>query len=97
MKAEDYDTAAAIAYVADRAAYRFGLSRALLKTVDEILLKSPQTPVAPQVVIRKARIMKDDGDLHGAMKVLDAVLTKRNSHFEMCKYECVSVCVCVYV
>lgn len=37
---------------------------------------SPETPIAPQVVLRKARVLKDTGDLHGSMKILDAVISK---------------------
>ncbi|XP_048255079.1 alpha-protein kinase 1-like [Haliotis rufescens] len=72
----DMDTMAALIYVVDRAAYRFGASRALLQVLNILLDRAPHTPVAPQVIIRKARVMKDDGDLHGAVRVLDAVITR---------------------
>lgn len=75
------DTMAALIYVVDRAAYRFGASRALLQVLDILLDRAPHTPVAPQVIIRKARVMKDDGDLHGAVRVLDAVITRGREDF----------------
>ncbi|XP_067652821.1 alpha-protein kinase 1-like [Haliotis asinina] len=75
---DDLVTMAALIYVVDRAAYRFGASRALLKVLNILLESGPHTPVAPQVIIRKARVMKDDGDLHGAVRVLDAVITRES-------------------
>ncbi|XP_025114700.1 alpha-protein kinase 1-like [Pomacea canaliculata] len=98
MRAKDYKIAAAIIYVVDRACYRFGRSGALLNVVDEIMQVSPETPIAPQVVLRKARVLKDTGDLHGSMKILDAVISKEckweykdNIQYENTKAVCVQI------
>lgn len=55
--------------------FRFGRSAALLHIVDEISHASPDTPIAPQVILRQARVMKDTGDLHTALRILDAVVS----------------------
>lgn len=55
---------------------RFGRSPALLRVVDEIMHISPTTAIAPQVILRKARVMKDSGDLHGSIRILDAVISR---------------------
>ena len=68
--------AAALVYVADRAAYRFGKSTPLLNIVDIISKESPTTPIGPQVILRQARVKKDTGDLHTAMRVLDQVVER---------------------
>lgn len=68
--------AACIAYVVDRASYWSGASKALLPVVDMIKQADPTVAIAPQVQVRKARVLKDEGDLHGAMKVLDQILVR---------------------
>ncbi|XP_025115478.1 uncharacterized protein LOC112576876 isoform X2 [Pomacea canaliculata] len=51
----------------------------LLQLADEIMNVSPETPVAPQVVLRKARVLKDNGDLNGAMRILNKIFNKEHS------------------
>ncbi|GAB1598861.1 hypothetical protein Ahia01_000163300, partial [Argonauta hians] len=69
--------ASAIAFVVDRFMYWYGGSRLLLTIIDHILEVSPSTMIAPQLTIRRARIMKDDGNLHGAIEVLDRLINSR--------------------
>ena len=40
-------------------------SHTTMRLVDYLQANSPYTPIAPQLVIRKARVMKNDGDLQG--------------------------------
>jgi hypothetical protein len=56
--------------------HRFGKSRPLLKAVDLLHSFSPHTAVAPQVTLRSARVMKDEGDLNGALKVINAIISR---------------------
>lgn len=98
LVAGDYSTAAALIYVVDRACYRFGRSTPLLGVVDDIMKVSPQTAIAPQVILRKARVMKDSGDLHGAMRILEAVVSrerqwdyKDQAQYENTKAVCVQI------
>ncbi|XP_076449884.1 uncharacterized protein LOC143286163 [Babylonia areolata] len=98
MKAVDYQMAAALVYVVDRACYRFGKSAALLSIVDTIRQASPDTAIAPQVILRQARVMKDRGDLHTSMRVLDAVITRERKwdyktaeQYENTKAVCVQI------
>ena len=65
---ERYNTVAALVFVMDRFSYWQGSSHRTLKFVDYLKTNSPVTPIAPQLLIRKARVMKNAGDLRG-MKV----------------------------
>ena len=65
MLQKDYNKGAALAFIMDRYAYLHGTSKDLLALVDYIQEKSPATPIAPQMVVRKARLIKNDGDLQG--------------------------------
>ena len=56
--------AASLAYVVDRATYWSNASKALLHVVDLIKQADPEIAIAPQVQVRKARVLKDEGDLH---------------------------------
>ena len=55
-------------FVMDRFMYWQEGSRSTMKLVDFLQSHSPQTPISPQLVIRKARVMKNDGDLQGIMQ-----------------------------
>lgn len=63
-----YNTVAALVFVMDRFSYWQGSSHRTLELVDYLKTNSPVTPIAPQLLIRKARVMKNAGNLHG-MKV----------------------------
>ncbi|KAK7493862.1 hypothetical protein BaRGS_00015003 [Batillaria attramentaria] len=76
MRSQDYQTASALVFVVDRALYRFGRSKPVLRVACEIQRASPDTAIAPQVILRQARVMKDDGDLNGAMRIIQAIINK---------------------
>ena len=65
---ERYNKVAALVFVMDRFSYWQGSSHRTLRLVDYLKKNSPATPIAPQLLIRKARVMKNAGNLHG-MKV----------------------------
>ena len=62
---EDYKSAAALIFIMDRFVYWQGTSSWVIKTVNYIQKNSPRTAIAPQLIIRKARLMKNDGDIQG--------------------------------
>lgn len=77
LESEEYRMALSIAFVVDRFVYWRDGSSALLNIVDQIQKLAPSIPVAPQLVIRKARVMKDNGDLHGSIQVLDSLTEQK--------------------
>ncbi|CAH1246664.1 ALPK1 [Branchiostoma lanceolatum] len=74
VECKNYPRAVAILFLLDRYAFWQGTSPRLLKVIDDIRQASPSTPVPPQIIIRKARVLTNAGDLHGAERVLDDVL-----------------------
>ncbi|XP_067652623.1 alpha-protein kinase 1-like [Haliotis asinina] len=76
IEAGDFKMASCIAFTVDRASYWSGTSKPLLQIVDFIKEKCPEVAIAPQIQVRKARLLKDEGDLHGAIKVLNQVLIR---------------------
>ena len=60
-----YSKVAALVFVTDRFSYWLGRSRTTLRLVDYLRTNSPGTAIAPQLLIREARVMKNDGDLDG--------------------------------
>ncbi len=54
-----------MAFLVDRYAFWQGDSSAIMAIVDFIVRVSPDTPIAPQILTRKARVRKNDGDLQG--------------------------------
>ena len=77
VEAEDFNMAACLVYVVDRATYWSGASKSLLQVVELIKEADPLVAIAPQVQVREARVLKDEGDMHGAMKVLSNILERR--------------------
>ncbi|XP_035671622.1 alpha-protein kinase 1-like isoform X2 [Branchiostoma floridae] len=75
VECKSYPRAVAILFLLDRYAFWQGTSPRLLKAIDDIRQNSPSTPVPPQIVIRKARVLTNAGDLQGAERVLDDVLS----------------------
>ena len=65
MLAKEYAQAASLAFLIDRYAYLHGTSKDLLALVDHIKEKSPRVPIAPQLIVRKARLLKNEGDIQG--------------------------------
>ncbi|KAK7114540.1 alpha-protein kinase 1-like [Littorina saxatilis] len=78
VKAANYDLLAALIYTVDRALYRFGRSKPLLRVVSDLRRASPDTAVAPQVTLRSARVMKDEGDLNGSLKVIHSIISRED-------------------
>lgn len=60
-----YSTVAALVFVTDRFNYWQGSSHTTLQLVEYLKTNSPDTAIAPQILIRKVRVMKNAGDLHG--------------------------------
>jgi len=60
-----YSTVAALVFVTDRFSYWQGNSHTTLQAVEYLKSNSPGTAIAPQLLIRKVRVMKNAGDLHG--------------------------------
>ena len=63
-----YNTVAALLFVTDRFSYWQGSSHTTLQLVEYLQTNSPGTAIAPQLLIRKVRVMKNAGDLHGIYK-----------------------------
>jgi hypothetical protein len=66
---KDYENVAAILFLIDRYIYWQGGSQTLLDIVDSIMKEKPELPIAPQLVIRKARVMRTSGDLQGLYNI----------------------------
>ena len=65
LKQKKYNVVAALVFVMDRFTYWQGNSHTTLQLVDYLKANSADTPIAPQLLIRKVRIMKNAGDLQG--------------------------------
>eukprot|EP00794_Sanderia_malayensis_P006373 gene6373-7106_t len=59
----DYEDAAAIAFLIDRYMFWKGNARSLLAIVDYIQRQCPDAPIAPQLLTRQVRVLKNYGDL----------------------------------
>ncbi|XP_064598888.1 alpha-protein kinase 1-like [Liolophura sinensis] len=74
LENEKFSLASAVAFVLDRFMYWYGGAKVILNVVS-VLAACDQCPaIAPQMLIRKARVLKDSGDLHGAVRVLHAIV-----------------------
>lgn len=62
-----YSTVAALVFVTDRFSYWQGSSHTTIQLVEYLKTNSPGTAIAPQLLIRKVRVMKNAGDLHGIL------------------------------
>lgn len=60
----DCDAAAAIVFLMDRFLYGLDVSGKLLQVAKGLHKLQPATPIAPQVVIRQARVSVNSGGLH---------------------------------
>ena len=70
VKEKMYSTVAALVFVTDRFSYWQGSSHTTLQLVEYLKTNSPGTAIAPQLLIRKVRVMKNAGDLHGILYLL---------------------------
>lgn len=64
-------------FVLDRFTYWQGMSHRTLQFVEYLKTNSPGIPIAPQLLIRNVRIMKNAGNLQGAEKALDDLLAQK--------------------
>ena len=64
----------------DRFSYWQGSSGTSLRIVKYLETYSPETAIAPQLVMRKARVMKNRGDLQGMGRLLSVSLNKHPSY-----------------
>ena len=79
---QNYKSASAVLFIIDRFIYWQGLSNTGIKVAEYIERKSPDTAIAPQIIIRKVRVMKNDGNIQGyiySMKFI-LLLAYRLSH-----------------
>jgi len=61
---------AALVLVLDRFMYWHGDTKRTMDVVDYIQKNSPETAIAPQLVIRRARFMKNEGNLRGMLSMI---------------------------
>ena len=81
LKLKKYNVVAALVFVMDRFTYWQGSSHTTLQLVDYLKANSPDTPIAPQLLIRKVRIMKNTGDLQGNYQMhMASGLDRNNDH-----------------
>ena len=70
MKEKRYRTVGALVFVMDRFTYWQGMSNRTLQIVEYLKTNSPDIPIAPQLLIRNVRIMKNAGNLQGICKFI---------------------------
>jgi hypothetical protein len=72
---------AAVLFLIDRYIYWQGGSQTLLDIVDSIMKEKPELPIAPQLVIRKARVLRTSGDLQGLYNIYYIIYTNHIIHY----------------
>ncbi|XP_019512141.1 PREDICTED: LOW QUALITY PROTEIN: alpha-protein kinase 1 [Hipposideros armiger] len=75
----DGDTAAAILFLSDRLLYGLDLSGQLLRIAKGLHRLWPATPMAPQVLIRQARVSVNSGRLLKAEYILSSLVSRRGA------------------
>ncbi|KAK2499238.1 hypothetical protein MC885_017011, partial [Smutsia gigantea] len=75
VRARDCRTAAAIVFLSDRLLYGLDVSRHLLQVAKGLHKLQPATPIAPQVVIRQARLSLNSGKLLKAEYILSNLIS----------------------
>ncbi|XP_007938932.1 alpha-protein kinase 1 [Orycteropus afer afer] len=79
IQAQDCATAAAIVFLMDRFLYRLDVSNKLLQVAKGLHKLQPETPIAPQVVIRQARISVNSGKLLKAEYILSSLISNNGA------------------
>ncbi|XP_006872318.1 PREDICTED: alpha-protein kinase 1 [Chrysochloris asiatica] len=79
IQAQDCVTAAAIVFLMDRFLYGLDVSSKLLQVAKGLHKFQPTTPIAPQVVIRQARISVNSGKLLKAEYILSSLITNNGA------------------
>ncbi|XP_072794627.1 alpha-protein kinase 1 [Vicugna pacos] len=77
--ARDCATAAAIVFLSDRFLYGLDVSGPLLQVAKGLHRLQPATPIAPQVVIRQARISMHSGKLLKAEYILSSLISNNGA------------------
>ncbi|XP_031574980.1 alpha-protein kinase 1-like isoform X2 [Actinia tenebrosa] len=75
---ENFKKMAALVLVLDRFLYWQGEGKIAMDIVDHIQSRSPQTAIAPQLVIRRVRFMKSNGSLQEAEETLNRLLQAKS-------------------
>lgn len=82
---KDFHHAVALLFLVDRYTFWTGTCKAALSVLSYIEKECPNVPVPPQIVIRKARVLKNDGNIQGISQVflpqLMAGLKQRSLEF----------------
>ncbi|XP_036892176.1 alpha-protein kinase 1 isoform X2 [Sturnira hondurensis] len=73
--AGDYATAAAILFVSDRLLYGLDASRQVLQVAKGLHRRRPAAPMAPQLVVRQARVSVNAGKLLKAEYILSSLIS----------------------
>ncbi|XP_068137412.1 alpha-protein kinase 1 [Hyperolius riggenbachi] len=79
IRVADSDTAAAIVFLIDRFLYWADASTRLLSVAKALHKLWPSTPIAPQVVIRQARISINSGKLQKAEYILSSLISNNGA------------------
>ncbi|XP_040185001.1 alpha-protein kinase 1 isoform X2 [Rana temporaria] len=79
IKVQDSGTAAAIVFLIDRFLYWVDASTRLLSVAKALHKLYPSTPIAPQVVIRQARISVNTGKLLKAEYILSSLISNNGA------------------
>ncbi|XP_059251164.1 alpha-protein kinase 1 isoform X2 [Mustela nigripes] len=77
--ARDCATAAAIVFLSDRFLYGLDVSGELLQVAKGLHKLRPATPIAPQVVIRQARLSVNSGELLKAEYILSSLISNNGA------------------
>ncbi|XP_060635060.2 alpha-protein kinase 1 isoform X2 [Anolis sagrei] len=79
IAAKDYVTAAAIVFLIDRFLYWVDGSSQLLQIAKKLHKLQPTTPIAPQLVIRQARVSVNSGKLLKAEYILSSLINNNGA------------------
>uniref|UniRef100_G3TEJ4 Alpha kinase 1 n=1 Tax=Loxodonta africana TaxID=9785 RepID=G3TEJ4_LOXAF len=79
IQAQDCATATAIVFLMDRFLYGLDVSSKLLQVAKGLHKLQPATPIAPQVVIRQARISVNSGKLLKAEYILSSLISNNGA------------------
>ncbi|KAM6220434.1 alpha-protein kinase 1 isoform 2-T2 [Rhynchocyon petersi] len=79
IQAQECSTAAAIVFLMDRFLYGLDVSNNLLQVAKGLHKLQPATPIAPQVVIRQARVSVNAGKLLKAEYILSSLISNNGA------------------
>ncbi|XP_012860320.1 alpha-protein kinase 1 [Echinops telfairi] len=79
IQAQDCATASALVFLMDRFLYGLDVSSKLLQVSKGLHKLQPETPIAPQVVIRQARISVNSGKLLKAEYILSSLISNNGA------------------